>query len=477
MSSESERAVLGTLIFKPNYLDSVDIDESLFSTPLNKKVFSLISTIWETDRPEEIPLAVLNDRLMDGTRSDYVGNLTTGLQSYSLDRFTQCVNEVRRAKELRLIAAALDKELRLEVKTGNPDHEAWERIFRKIDALRTIESKGSDPVLRRLSEIDPQPILWAWPNRIPRGKLSLIVGDPGLGKSFLCVDLAARISTGRMWPDLSERSAIGSVLLLPAEDGLADTVVVRAAAAGADLSKLIVLEGITKKGEARTFNLGKDLPILERVIKDTPDLSAIFIDPISAYLGDLDSHKNAEVRGLLAPLSALAERANVSIIGVSHLNKSTASEKAVYRVMGSLSFVAAARACWGVIIDPEDPDQERRLLVPVKTNLSVKPTSLGFRIIDGRLEYESQPVRIDANEAFSSKREDREQRSVAESWLREILQAGPQDVKDIMKQAKSEGVPGSTLYKVCDRLGVIKRRQGFGQFKNSTWELGMREAQ
>jgi putative DNA primase/helicase len=466
-----ERVILGSLVMRPNYLELEDLNSGDFSSPRFRKVFEIISDLWETDRPEEISLPVLAGRLHEDHSELFVSTLIDGLYQLSPEQFRQNAAELKWLRGTREIGRELSRELALEERTGAPDRAAWERIFERVDGLRRSTDKRIRAVLRPLSEIEPQSVSWTWPNRIPRGKLTLIVGDPGLGKSFFCVDLAARISRGREWPDSQGRADQGSVLLLTAEDGLADTVRLRADSAGADVSRIIVLEGIQEAGGIGFFNLARHIPILENVLKERPDLSLIVIDPISAYLGDLDSHKNAEVRGALAPLSALAEKTNVSIIGVSHLNKSTSSEKAVYRVMGSLSFVAAARACWGVIKDPDDPEQERRLFVPVKTNLSIKPTSLIFRISDGRLEYESKPVQLDADVLLNARTEDREEQNFADSWLQDFLQSGPQEVKEIRREAVKDGVSKSALYRAAKRLGLGRSASGFGKFRSSTWEL------
>lgn len=472
---ELERGVLGALLSCPGLIGAADgsrqgpLRASDFRPGRLREAFLAISSIQEELKPSEIDPAILISRLGREGAASFVGELLNGSIRLEPEVFFSRVVEMRRAKLRQQALSVLYEELKREEKTGTIDEHGFERIrglFREIDQSG---NGGPGAMLRSLADIDPQPVFWTWPNRIPRGKLTLIVGDPGLGKSFLCVDLAARISRGAEWPDLQEKASLGSVLLLTAEDGLADTVRPRADAAGADVSRLIVLDGVKERGEKRFFSLAEHIPILEAVIKSRPNLSMIIIDPISAYLGDLDSHKNAEVRGALAPLSALAENSNVSIVGVSHLNKSTGGEKAIYRIMGSLSFVAAARACWGVIADPDD--QDRRLFVPVKTNLSINSKALGFRIEGGRIVYDSQPVQIDADEGFNSRREDREERSFSEAWLREVLQDGPQDVKEIMRLAKDEAIPSRTIYRAALKIGVIKHHQGFGKFKSSTWEM------
>ena len=118
---------------------------------------------------------------------------------------------------------------------------------------------------------------------------------------------------------------------------------------------------------------------LDEAIELTPDCRLVIVDPITAYCGGVDSHKNAEVRGLLAPLSNLAERHEVAVVAVSHLNKS-AGGSAIYRTMGSLAFTAAARAVWGVTKDKGD--SQRRLMLPVKNNIAPDVMGLAYSIRD-----------------------------------------------------------------------------------------------
>ncbi len=176
------------------------------------------------------------------------------------------------------------------------------------------KSKDKTPQLQNLADVRIVPVRWLWPDRLPLAKLSLISGDPGTGKSCLTIDLAARVSAGIRWPDVCEESnPVGGVVLLSAEDALDDTVVPRLRAAGADLTRIVALQGVEYRGksgdEVRHFNLEHDLPVLESAIEQCPGCRLVVLDPVSAYLGETDSHRNAEVRGLLAPLATLDELA------------------------------------------------------------------------------------------------------------------------------------------------------------------------
>ena len=147
--------------------------------------------------------------------------------------------------------------------------------------------------------------------------------------------------------------------MLSAEDDPGDTIRPRLDAAGADCSRISLLAGVAwdddQDAQVATFNLARDLRALDAAIESTPECRLVVIDPISAFCGSTDSHKNSDVRGLLAPLSELVQRRQVAVVGVNHLNKSTAGGPAIYRTMGSLAFVAAARAAWAVVKDKDDP--------------------------------------------------------------------------------------------------------------------------
>ncbi len=181
-------------------------------------------------------------------------------------------------------------------------------------------------VVRRASDVKPEPINWLWPGKIAIGKLTLIAGDPGLGKSMLTVSLAAHVSTGREWPARGGSCPIGDVLFVSAEDDPADTIRPRLDAAGADARRVYIVAGVQSlnaagEPEQRLLSLRKDLAAVEAEVRRRDACRLIVVDPVSAYLDGADSHNNAEVRGLLAPLSELAREVGAAMIAVTHLNK------------------------------------------------------------------------------------------------------------------------------------------------------------
>ena len=236
-------------------------------------------------------------------------------------------------------------------------------------------------VCRCASEIAMEPVEWLWPGRIALGKHTCIAGEPGTGKSQLTMAIIATISTGGQWPCDEGRAPQGSVIVLSAEDGAADTIVPRLHAAGADLGRVQIVSAVREReGKGRrAFSLQADLTLLEREIERIGDVALVVIDPVSSYLGKTDSHKNAEVRGVLEPIGEMAERLRVAILSVTHFSKSGSgtSTKALHRFIGSIAFVGAPRIALAVI---EDAGNDRRLLLHAKNNLAPSPLGLAYRI-------------------------------------------------------------------------------------------------
>jgi len=296
------------------------------------------------------------------------------------------------------------------------------------------------------------------------------------------LDMAARVSRGAAWPDApSAPNTPGGVVLLSAEDGIADTIRPRLDAAGADVSRIVALEavrsvGVNGRESDRTFDLSQDLHALEAAIQAVEGCRLVVIDPVTAYLGGVDSHKNAEIRGLLAPLGAIAERHRVAVVAVTHLNKSN-NGPAIYRAMGSLAFAAAARAAWSVSKDKDDPS--RRLLLPIKNNIAPDTGGLAYRIqplgADGcpAVAWEPDPVSMSADDALAGDRgegDGRTERDDAGEWLRDLLAHAPRPAREVEKEARDAGYSVATVRRAKAAIGVVSRKPAFG----GPWEWALR---
>ena len=337
----------------------------------------------------------------------------------------------------------------------------------------TVEAGTVEPVLIGLDTIERQAIRWLWPGRFALGKLSLLAGDPGGGKSHLTLDVAARVSTGAQWPDGTGAAPLGQIILLSAEDDAADTIRPRLEAAGANLSRVKLLHAVCRT-DANTgakrdsgFCFEYDLPSLEAALKRLPDCRLIVIDPVSAYLGETDSHSNAEIRALFCPVAELAARYGVAVLTVTHLNKGQAGTKAIYRAMGSLAFIAQARTAFAVIRDEQD--QTRRLFLPVKNNLAPDAgTGLAFSLTQWAddpaycfIQWHPGAVDVSADEALNPQADnDRTEQNEIETWLREELSDGPVSAGELRKRAGLSGFNWRTVHRAKDRLGIAVVKSG-----------------
>jgi hypothetical protein len=321
-------------------------------------------------------------------------------------------------------------------------------------------------VVRRASEIEPEALKWLWPHRIALGKQTIIAGETGLGKSQLTYAITATTTTGGRWPGDEGSAPPGSVIILSAEDDAADTIRPRLDAAGADVSKVYILSAVqVEDGKGRrSFNIQTDLEPLEREIERRGDVRLVVIDPVSSYLGKVDSHRNAELRAVLEPLSDMAARLGVAVLSVTHLSKGSGGA-ANSRFIGSIAFVATARADYIVARDPNDG--ERRLFLPTKNNLGPEGTGLGFRIatkvtpsgiVAPAVCWDSLPVTVTANEVVngSSALADRDApaRDEAKRFLRTILAGGLLPVRQIESEAKSAGIAWRTIRRAKNEMGV-----------------------
>src|SRR3989344_35579 len=349
-----------------------------------------------------------------------------------------------------------------------------------------ITMQGSTKaIFASYATIKAQPIEWLWEDRIAIGKLTMIVGDPGLGKSLITVGtVATAVSKGGAWPvDNVPLAPIGDVILLSAEDDAADTIKPRLEAAGADCTRVHTLQAIREmkpdgSPSERMFSLKRDISALEEMLGTLPQCKVVIVDPISAYLDDTDSHRNAAVRGLLAPLAALASKRRAAIIAVDHLNKNSAEKNSLYRAGGSLGFVAAARAVY--IVSKDQDKSERRLLVPIKNNIAKENTGLAYTVIGDNnktpvIVWEPDPVSITASEVLATleSEEERTDTNWAVMVLRHVLSGGAMTAPEVFKECKQAGLSEKQVRRAGKKLEITPRKIGFSS--GWMWEVPKRE--
>jgi hypothetical protein len=350
-------------------------------------------------------------------------------------------------------------------------------------------ASGPELIARCAADVKPEPVEWLWPGRVALGKLTLIAGEAGLGKSQLSIAMAAAITTGGEWPCGEGRAPQGDVVILSAEDGAADTVVPRLMAAGADRHRvhLVSAVGDDDGKSRRAFDLSVDLALLERKISELNNGRLIIIDPISSYLGPkVDSHVNAAVRAVLEPVGEMAARLRVAIVAITHPPKGTGTT-AINRFIGSIAFVAAARAAFMVTRDADD--DTRRLFLPVKNNLAAVGNGLAFRleqrivgdpgegIVASSVAWESEAVTMTADQALQASDAQSTGKgsagAEAEELLRNALATGPVAMKDIQAEAKEAGLSWATVRRAKERLGIVAERESHGRDGGGRWTWAM----
>jgi 5S rRNA maturation endonuclease (ribonuclease M5) len=352
-------------------------------------------------------------------------------------------------------------------KQGRTDHEIQAELYEIISKTPAWEpepdiNQEHIPGLVRLDTVKLEPVYWLWQDRIPLGKLTVIDGDPGLGKSTVTLDLAARVSRGATMPDGSPGISGGAVLMT-LEDGLADTIVPRLNAAGADLSRIVALQSVQdEKGNLR-YPTVKDIDAIRQACKKV-QAKIVIIDPIMAHLdGQVNSWRDQDIRAALTPLCKLAEELNLAVVVVRHLNKASGGQ-AIYRGSGSIGITGQARCTLLVARDPEN--ESRRIFATIKNNLAPEAPSLSFslegvgsasRIIWGGVSNH----KADALLAIPTAPEERSALDEAKDFLKDFLSNSPVDAKVVQREAKSAGIKEATLRRAKEALNIRVEKQSF----------------
>ncbi len=318
----------------------------------------------------------------------------------------------------------------------------------------------------RLSDVVPERVSWLWPGRIPAGKLVTLDGDPSLGKSTLSLAFAAVITTGGTWPDDSPCAFPGDVILLSAEDGLADTVRPRLDAAGADVSRVHAVQGVTlPDGSLRPPTLA-DVDELHQLVAET-GARLLIVDVLMAYLpSGTDSHKDQDIRRVLSRLSALADATGCTVLLLRHLNKAKGGDP-MYRGGGSIGIVGAVRA--GMLVAKDPDDEQVRVLACTKSNLGPEPEALTYRLTDadahgvarvqwlGTSTHDARALLADPGDSPETP-----ERDEATAWLEDYLTENRRPKSsDVKAAAGRQKIRERTLQRAAKDLKVVYSQEGF----------------
>jgi len=339
---------------------------------------------------------------------------------------------------------------------------------REIGAL--IDHFSNDcVVLTNAATLTPEPTDWLWCGWLARGKLHILAGAPGQGKTTIALSFAATVSSGGKWPDMSQ-SPQGKILIWSGEDDAADTLLPRLLASGADTSNIYFVQGSKRYGKLEPFDPSKDMEKLQEEAELLGNVKLIIVDPIvSAVSGD--SHKNTEVRRALQPLVDLGQRLNAAVLGISHFAKGGQGNDPAQRVVGSIAFTAVARMVMVAAKVKSEDGQDRKVLARGKSNIGpddggfefdlaqkepIKGISASYVIWLAPLEGSARKLlsETDASDPDFVGTD-------AKNFLIEILADGVTPVAEIEQQAENAGVSWSAVRRASSKLGVKKQKGGY----------------
>ena len=345
---------------------------------------------------------------------------------------------------------------------------------RKVDAPPL---KEYEPLTECGADVKIEKLEFFWPGLMPWGYPFLLGGDPGLNKSTLTVETAARASRGDFWPCSTERAPIVNSLFITAEDGVADVIMPRYLEASGDSGRIFFMKGkVDTDGKESGIDLRPEcIPVIEKAIQKH-NAKLVVIDPVSAYLAGIDSHNDAEVRAMLLPVQEIAARNKCVIVLVLHFNKD-GSKSGLHRFMGSVAFSAVCRAAFGVVKDRNDP--KKRLFLPIKANLAPDTRGLEFHVNDSnghpKITWGVDFSTTTIDEALMPEdQQSKTERAVLVIQAALAENAGEMERDAIFALTQSKKIGSSATYAALKELkqliGLQKQPSGFG----GKWKYALR---
>ena len=343
-----------------------------------------------------------------------------------------------------------------------------EDVLRKAERVRPPQPDGV--VITRGSDLRIEPINWLWPQWLARGKLHLLAGAPGQGKTTIALAFAAAVTSAGRWPDGNGCKA-GNVLIYSGEDDPADTLAPRLLASGADMSRCYFVQGTRIAGEEQSFDPARDMDKLRQCIASMPGgIDLLIVDPIvGAVTGD--SHKNTETRRGLQPLVDLAAECRCALIGITHFQKGGQGTDPAQRVIGSVAFTALARVVMVAQRVQSEEDKPMRILARAKSNIGPDDGGFEYHLEQSEVQTDvfashvawGKAVEGTARELLTDPDDvSAEAESDAASMLRAELTAEcwtPSDA--VTKAVARHGFNKRQIWRAGNKLGVIRKKGGF----------------
>ena len=464
---------LGFLIDQPGLLEAVEIPPDFFRTDRQRAAWNAICELRAAGEP--IGFATVAEKIRGNGNVGFLTAITSGLiLNFKPGEFRRRVYK-QAAEDVK---ARIISQVERESKSGIFDYDG---IFALLEEGRRLELEsesltgehvGPNFVCRKAHLIQTRRVGWLWPGVMAFGMPTGLVGEPGIAKTFVAVDTVARVTQGLDFPLYGEQdrspSGPGSVVYISSE-GVPDQILVpRLIAAGADLERVEIIEGITDKhGDFEILDVSQHLPALARRMKNEPDIKLLVIDPLASHLSPkVNMNSSLEMRAAMDCISRFAEETGCAVLVVMHLNKDD-RKAAIHRAAGSGQIMAAVKSAWAVVKKPDDENDNRRYFGPVKSNLAPFKRSMSFEIRDtpivfsdgtsgniGRVVWNLEPEDFDLQAAISPGAfELKSKVGAAVTFLRSKLAAGPRLARELHDEAAAQGINK-------DRLWEAKRKEG-----------------
>lgn len=322
-----------------------------------------------------------------------------------------------------------------------------------------MEENKTELKLIQMSEIEAEEVSWLWYPFIPYGKLTIIQGDPGDGKTTIVLNLAAKLTKGETLDEGMDCSEPVNVIYQTAEDGLADTVKPRLESAGADCTRIMVIDESDK-------SLSMVDERIEEALKTT-NAKLLILDPIQAYLGGgMDMNRANEARDMTKKLGAVAEKYKCAIVLIGHMNKAGGT-KAAYRGIGSIDFYAVARSV--LLVGRIEGEPDKRAMVQIKNNLAAFGHSKAFGLSEDGFKWIGD-YEITADEVLGGVAPKVNKQDRATALLKELSENHRMlPSKEIEEAAREENISKRTLENAKHELGIKAKKM------NDVWYWVLRE--
>jgi putative DNA primase/helicase len=350
-------------------------------------------------------------------------------------------------------------------------------------------------VMRKATSIKPRAQEWLWQDRIPKGAITWIVGQPGNAKSLLTIEVCAAATTGKNWPDGSEnKNGPMKVLMFCGEDDLATTVIPRLMAAGANLENVGFLDNKSFRGTVgeskvpgRSIDLSQDLETLMQMIKENSDFKLLIADPITGIFGSKKITKDEEVNPILEELVDLCQQTGPTFVGISHTPKRQ-TNSAIEKISGGSAVAGKCRAAFMLSQDPDSDGDHDHVMTIIKGNLTgnkkgMKYTTVSATVLDEngkeipivKISWSTEECDMTADDVLvkqnSRKGEDDRQIVRCEAFLRTYLADGPVRSPDVYDAAKMQEFGKSTVKRALKNIGgdhIDRRNQHEGYWMTLT---------